>query len=253
MREAVPKPETLQEVDDYLKKVRSTTVFDVANRFNIRMSVARSILAEREANGSLVPYVRDGGFVAYSTPAEMEKRQSGRAVLIADALEEVASSVTHESLMTDQVETALAAAASMAVVKPGKIARQRREFGERKEKTRDRRPEVLVQPLEGEGETGRTLEPERGFTRPVAPKETPREVAPKTAIVSPEAPQASSRSKKTPSKPEKPARPAAKPKEKAGPKKKPEAAAKKPAKPAQKAQVRKKPSSEKPTKTVKKK
>ncbi len=223
----------------------------MANRFNLRLSVARGLLEEREAKGSLVPYVRDGGFVAYSTPAEVEKRQTGRPVLIADALEEVASSVTHEPLMTNEMETALAAAASMAAVKPGKIARQRREFGERREKTRDRRPEVLVQPLEGEEGTERVLEPERGFARPISPKET-KGVQPKPSAVSQAVAETGSRTKKVPPKPEKAARPAAKPKEKAKPKKKPEVAAKKPAKPTQKPQVRKKASSEKPSKPVKK-
>jgi hypothetical protein len=252
----VPKPETLQEVDEYLKKARSTTVYDIANRFNIRMSIARSLLAEREAKGSLVAYVRDGGFVAYSSPAEVEKRQTGRPVLIADALEEVASSVTHERLMTDEIETALAAAASIAALKPGRIARQRREFGERKEKTRDRRPEVVVEPLEGEEGPERSLEPAKSISRPTAPREPPRKVEPKPPAVSAEVSEAESRPKRAPSKPEKPSRPAAKVGQKAKPKKKPETAARKPAKPAkpaQKAQASKKPASQKAAKTAKKK
>jgi hypothetical protein len=140
----------------------------------------------------------------------------------------------------------------MAAIKPGKIARQRREFGERREKTRDRRPEVLVQPLEGEEGAERALTPEKGFTRPVPSKESKGAQA-KASVVSPVVPETTSRPKKVPPKPAKAARPAARPKEKPKPKKKPEVAPKKPSKPAQKSQVRKKPSSEKSTKSAKKK
>jgi len=152
VREAVPKPETMQEIAEYLKKSKHTTVYDIANRFSVRMSVAKEILRQREADGSLVAYVRDGGFVAYSVPAEIERRASGRSVLIGDALKEVASSAPAERLMTDEMEAALAAAASITTVKPSRLARQRREAGERKEKVHDKRPEVVVEPLEEERE-----------------------------------------------------------------------------------------------------
>jgi len=152
VREAVPKPETMQEIAEYLKKAKHTTVYDIANRFGVRLSVAKDLLKQREADGSLVAYVRDGGFVAYSVPAELERRASGRSVLIGDALEEVAASTPSERLMTDEMEAALAAAASITTVKPSRLARQRREAGERKEKIHDKRPEVVVEPLEEERE-----------------------------------------------------------------------------------------------------
>ncbi|NWF95675.1 MAG: hypothetical protein HXY34_06000, partial [Candidatus Thorarchaeota archaeon] len=94
------------------------------------------------------PYVRDGGLVVYTTPAEIERRQRGRPTMIADVLEEVASSVSARPVITEEMEIALAAAASAPeAMKPSKLARYRREIGERKEREKDRRPEVVVQPL----------------------------------------------------------------------------------------------------------
>ena len=44
----------LSGIDEYLGKARSVTCYDIANRFNIRMSVARKLLREKEANGELI-------------------------------------------------------------------------------------------------------------------------------------------------------------------------------------------------------
>jgi ribosomal protein S25/predicted flap endonuclease-1-like 5' DNA nuclease len=146
VREAIPKPEVIDEINQYLAKARSVTWFDLANRFNIRLSVAKKILREKEADGLLIPYVREGGFVVYTTKSELEKREVGTPVMLSDVLEEVASSVPTESVITEDMDAALAAA-SMATMKPSKLRRQRREFGERKERSRDKRPEIVVEPL----------------------------------------------------------------------------------------------------------
>ncbi|TFG31616.1 hypothetical protein EU528_05740 [Candidatus Thorarchaeota archaeon] len=147
IRDAIPKPEVLSGIDEYLGKARSVTCYDVANRFNIRMSVARKILREKEAKGDLIPYIREGGFIVYTTPREMEKREGGVPIMTSAVLEEVASSVTATPVITDEMDEALLAAGTPGAVKPSKLARQRRERGERKER-KDDRPEVIVEPLE---------------------------------------------------------------------------------------------------------
>jgi len=111
------------------------------------MSIARKILREKEVEGVVVPYIREGGFVVYTTPAEIEKREGGAPIMVADALEEVASSVPKEPVITEEMDVALAAASSPELVKPSKLARKRREAGEKKER-KDTRPEVIVEPLE---------------------------------------------------------------------------------------------------------
>jgi hypothetical protein len=111
------------------------------------MSVARKILREKESEGVVVPYIREGGFVVYTTPSEIEKREDGAPIVVADALEEVASSVPETPVITDEMEIALAAASSPEDVKPSRLARKRREAGEKKER-KDTRPEVVVEPLE---------------------------------------------------------------------------------------------------------
>jgi predicted flap endonuclease-1-like 5' DNA nuclease len=113
------------------------------------MSVARQILREKEATGLVVPYIRESGFVVYTSKSEIEKREGGAPIMTADVFEEVAASVSHEPVIDEEMEAALAAAASVAgtAVKPGRLARKRREAGERKER-KESRPEVLVEPLE---------------------------------------------------------------------------------------------------------
>ena len=75
IRDAIIKPDAQSGIEDYLKKAKSVTCYDLANRFNIRMSVARKILREKEVEGVVVPYIREGGFVVYTTPSELEKRE----------------------------------------------------------------------------------------------------------------------------------------------------------------------------------
>lgn len=176
------------------------------------MSVARQILREKEAAGLVVPYIRESGFVVYTSKSEMEKREGGAPIMTADVFEEIAGSVTHEPVIDEDMEAALAAAASVAgtAVKPGKLARKRREAGERRER-KESRPEVLVEPLES---TAVVAEPKQ--------RESVKDVPPaETAKKSTKAPKAS---KKAESKP----KPSAKAKAKSSKEtKKPEVAAKK--------------------------
>jgi len=137
----------LSGIDEYLGKARSVTCYDVANRFNIRMSVARKLLREKEVKGELIPYIREGGFIVYTTPSEMNKREGGAPIMLAAVFEEVASSVTSKPVITEEMDEALIAAGTPGAVKPSKLARKRRERGERKER-KDERPEVIVEPLE---------------------------------------------------------------------------------------------------------
>ncbi|MFX1483752.1 MAG: hypothetical protein ACFFCP_11270 [Promethearchaeota archaeon] len=149
IRDAIPKPEIMSGIDEHLQKAKSVTCYDLANRFNIRMSVARNILRDKEAEGIVVPYIREGGFVVYTTPAELEKREIGAPIMVADALEDVASSVPKEAVITEEMDVALLAAGTPGAIKPSKLTRKRREVGERKER-KDIRPEVIVEPLERE-------------------------------------------------------------------------------------------------------
>ncbi len=149
IRDAVPKPETTAEIDKYLTKVRSVTAYELANKFGIRLSLARQILRQKERDNLLVPYLREGGLVAYTTPAEMQADRQERRIRISEVLEEVASSAAPSSIITEEMDLALAAA-SVESMKPSKLARQRREFGEKKERAKARRPEVVVEPLEEE-------------------------------------------------------------------------------------------------------
>ena len=150
------------------------------------MSVARKILREKEIEGIVVPYIREGGFVVYTTPSELAKREGGAPIMVADALEEIASSVPKEPVITEEMDLALAAASS-DVVKPSKLARKRREAGEKKER-KDLRPEVIVEPLEivvPKREPVEDIE-ERIPKKKSAPKQKPakkivEKAAPKTA------------------------------------------------------------------------
>ncbi len=176
----------LEGIDEYLRKARSVTCYDIANRFNVRMSVARKILRDKENEGVVVPYVKESGFVVYTTPGELKKREVGAPVMLADALEEVASSVPDSSVITDEMDVALAAAATPGAVKPSKLARKRREAGEKKER-RDKRPEVIVEPLVESEETEPESEPappkkeEKAAKKPVKKPTTKAEPKPKKA------------------------------------------------------------------------
>ncbi|MGQ4871565.1 MAG: hypothetical protein ACP6IT_06995 [Candidatus Thorarchaeota archaeon] len=163
IREAIPKPDTIEEIDAYISKARSVTVYELAHRFSIRLSTARKILREKEAQGVVVPYVREGGFVAYTTPDELKRKEVDFPVILSDVLETVASSIPSEPVITEEIEAglAMAAAEAMQAVKPSKLLRRRREAGERKEKARDKRPEVVVEPLEEGGEAKAVETPSR--------------------------------------------------------------------------------------------
>jgi DNA-binding protein HU-beta len=198
------------------------------------MSVARSILRAKEAEGTLVPYVREGGFEAYTNPADLEKTETERPIMIADALEEVASSVPKTAVITQEMDAQLVAASvdeGVGIVKPGRIARQRREVGAKKEKARPKLPEVVVEPLEGE-----SAAPEAPLVEPKVEKKPKR--------VTKKKPAEEAKPKKTVKKkaPAKEAKPEKVTKKKPAEKVKPEKGTKK--KPAKKAE---------PKKTVKKK
>ncbi|MFW9887861.1 MAG: hypothetical protein ACFFER_06750 [Candidatus Thorarchaeota archaeon] len=149
VRDAILKPDVAANIDEYLQKARSVTQYDLANRFGVRMSVARQVLRRKESEGVLIPYIREGGLEVYTTPAELEKRESEAPIMIADALEEVASSVPKAAVITEEMDAELIAASEAgSVMKPSRLARQRREAGEKKEeKSKAKLPEVIVEPL----------------------------------------------------------------------------------------------------------
>jgi hypothetical protein len=149
----VPKPETIGEIDEYVKKAKSVTSYDLAKRFNIRMSIARRILKDKETEGVIVPYIHESGFVVYTTPAEIEKRDVGKPIMIVDVLEEIASSVPKRPVISKETDIALGAASAAESVKPGKLARQRRALDDRKEKEKARQPEIVVEPLAEKAES----------------------------------------------------------------------------------------------------
>ncbi|MCK5238781.1 MAG: hypothetical protein KAR33_04480 [Candidatus Thorarchaeota archaeon] len=175
IRDAIPKPETLSEIDQYLEKSRSVTPYDLANRFGIRMSVAKKILKEKEQDGTVVAYIRESGFVVYSTPSELEKRDVGGAALVTAAIEEIAKLAPTEAPIDPDMESALAAASSAGtIVKSSKLARKRREAGDKKER-KDTLPEVVIEPLAGTPEA----EPEPKEAKPKKTTKKAKEAKPK--------------------------------------------------------------------------
>jgi hypothetical protein len=188
-------------IDEYLEKTRSVTQYDLANRFGVRISVARRILRQKESDGVLVPYIREGGLEVYTTPAELEKRESDAPIMISDALEQVASSVPKAAVITEEMDAELIAASGAgSVVKPSRLARKRREAGEKKEeKSKPRLPEVIVEPL-AEEVTPATpdAEPEPKPKKPAAKKPTKKKAEPK-----PKKPAAKKTTKKAEPKPKK--------------------------------------------------
>ncbi len=171
IRDAIPKPDDMESINKFITSGKSFTCYDLANRFNIRMSVAKRILREAEADGKVTPYIRESGFVVYTTPSEIEKREGGAPIMVADVLAEVAASKPPEPIITEDMEAQLAAA-SMGVVKPSKLARKRREAGEKKER-KDKRPEVVVEPLESEVEKETPPEPPKTEKKEEKPKKKP--------------------------------------------------------------------------------
>ncbi len=257
VRDAIVKPEVTTGIDEYLQKAKSVTSFDLANRFNIRMSVARKILKEKEAEGIVVPYIREGGFVVYTTPTELEKREGGAPIMVADALQGIASRVRKKTVITEEMDNALVAAGTPGAVKPGRLARQRREVGAKKER-KDLRPEVVVVPLEPT-----VTEPEAPPAKEPKTKAAPKKKAP----VKKKAPAKKKEEKKAAPKKKAPVKKKAAvkkkeekkeaPKKKAAPKKKTPAKKKeeKKASPKKKAPTKKKADEKKPAKktTTKKK
>jgi ribosomal protein S25 len=201
IRDAVPKQETLDEIDGFLSNATSVTAFDLARRFNIRMSIAKDILSKKQEAGELVPYLKEAGFAVYTRPEELEKRETERPIMVSEVLEEVASSVPEQPVIDDEMDLALAAAGG--AVKPSKIARKRREAGKKKERERDRRPEVVVEPLEEEPEATPPVEP-----RPEPKKEKPKKEKPKKE----EVPKKKPKPEKKEPKPKKKAEPSKPPK-----------------------------------------
>jgi ribosomal protein S25 len=175
VRDAIIKADTESSIEEYLQKAKSVTSYDLANRFNIRISIARKILREKEAEGVVVPYIREGGFVVYTTPAEIEKREGGAPIMVADALEEVASSVPRKTVITEEMDIALVAAGTPGVVKPSRLARKRREAGAKKER-KDERPEVIVEPLAPQPEATPEETPKKKV--PAKKKTAPKKKAP---------------------------------------------------------------------------
>ena len=132
------------------------------------MSIARKLLRDKEAKGELVPYIREGGFIVYTTPSEMEKKESGVPIMTAAVFEKVASSVTSKPVITEEMDEALLAAGTPGAVKPSKLARKRRERGMSKER-KDDRPEVIVEPLEVKPEVAPEPTPEPTIAKKKAP------------------------------------------------------------------------------------
>jgi hypothetical protein len=130
-----------------VKKAKSVTSYDLAKRFNIRMSIARRILKDKENEGVIVPYIHESGFVVYTTPSEIEKRDGGKPIMIVDVLEEIASSMPKRPVITKELDVAPSAVSAAESAKPGKRARQRRALDDRKVKEKARQPEIVVEPL----------------------------------------------------------------------------------------------------------
>jgi hypothetical protein len=227
-------------IDEYLEKTRSVTQYDIANRFGVRMSVARRILRQKEADGVIVPYIREGGLEVYTTPNELERQETEAPIMLADALEEVASSVLKATVITKDMDAELIAASSAgSVVKPSRLTRQRREAGVKKEKSKAKLPEVVVQPLVQETTEEAPVVPESKPTpAPKAKKTTKKkaELKPKKTI-----------KKKAEPKPKKTTKKKAEPKSKKTTEKKTEEKAK------PKKTAAKKKTEPKPKKTAKKK
>jgi ribosomal protein S25 len=253
VRDAIPKTDTLSGIDEYLQKAKSVTSFDLANRFNIRISIARNILREKEAEGVVVPYIREGGFVVYTTPAELEKREEGVPIMVADTLEEIASSVPKQTIITEEMDEALIAAGTPGAVKPSKLARKRREVGEKKER-KDERPEVIVEPLEPQPvpEDAPVKKQKKAPAKKKPAKKTPaKKKAEKKAAPKKKAPTKKKAEEKPPTKKKSPAKKTEKkeePKKKAAAKKAPAKKKSAEKKPAKKTSTKKKADEKKPAK-----
>ena len=180
----MPKPETIGEIDEYVKKAKSVTSYDLAKRFNIRMSIARKILKDKETEGVIVPYIHESGFVVYTTPAEIEKRDGGKPIMIVDVLEEIASSVPKRPVIAKEMDIAPGAASVAESTKPVKLARQRRTLDDRKDKEKARQPEIIVEPLAetAESPTAEVPKPEEKKPKKKVTKKKAEEKKPKKIV-----------------------------------------------------------------------
>jgi predicted flap endonuclease-1-like 5' DNA nuclease len=208
------------------------------------MSVAKKLLREKEAEGTVVAYIRESGFAVYSTPSEMEKTDIGGAALVASALEDIAAFAPKETVIDEDMEAALAAASSAGtMVKPSRLAYKRREAGEKKER-KDALPEVVIEPLPQKEPEKPAPEVKEEKPKKKTTKKPAKKAEKKPAAKKPAAKKTSKKAEKKPAA-KKPAakKPAAKKTTKKAEKK---PAAKKPAKkPAKKDE--KKPAAKKPT------
>ncbi len=147
VRDAIPKDDTVSDIKSYVLNAKSVTPYDLASKFNIRMSVAKKMLREYADADDIVPLIRDSGVSVYTTPEQMEKHNEGKP----EQIEVVASTITNIPLMTEKMESAIDAASEGAPVKPGRVARQKREAREKKAKKKKAKPEPeAVQEVEEE-------------------------------------------------------------------------------------------------------
>ena len=203
-----------------MKKAKSVTSYDLAKRFNIRMSIARKILKDKETEGVIVPYIHESGFVVYTTPAEIEKRDGGKPIMIVNVLEEIASSVPKRPVISKEMDIAPSAVSAVESAKPGKLARQRRALDDRKVKEKARQREIVVEPLT---ETAESLTAEAPKPEEKKPK---KKVTKKKAEAKPKKKVTKKKGEETPKKNVTKKKTEAKPKKKLN-KKKPEAKPKK--------------------------
>jgi len=130
VRDAIPKDDTASDIKSYVLNAKSVTPYDLASKFNIRMSVAKKMLREYANDGEIVPFIHEGGVSVYTTPETMEKHGQERS----QQIEVVASTIKNIPLMTDEMESAIDTASEDVPVKPGRAARKKREEREKKAK-----------------------------------------------------------------------------------------------------------------------
>jgi len=130
VRDAIPKDDTASDIKSYVLNAKSVTPYDLASKFNIRMSVAKKMLREYADDGEIVPFIHEGGVSVYTTPETMEKHGQEQS----QQIEVVASTIKNTPLMTDDMESAIDTASEDVPVKPGRAARKKREEREKKAK-----------------------------------------------------------------------------------------------------------------------
>lgn len=146
VRDAIPKDDTASDIKSYVLNAKSVTPYDLASKFNIRMSVAKKMLKEYADDGEIVPFIHEGGVSVYTTPEEMEKQGQEPSPQI----EVVASTIKNVPLMNDEMESAIDVAAEDVPVKPGRAARKKREEREKKAKKKPKPKPEAVEEVEEE-------------------------------------------------------------------------------------------------------